>query len=275
MCIACAYYPALTLQLSMTLSMQPSHFPPFPFTIAAHPQSPFPPPTFPAAFAVSPASRRPSRKRGHVDVDELAVSDSNGVYSKRQEIQHNVPHIPPRSIDDSLSTPPSPSLIPAPTQPSSPLPIRCVSPAGSDMSMTDADVADLTTDELLPVDEPQATSASASEPCNAPMSSGEQRSDFYHSAALIRPVLPLPSLSSSAIVELYKQQQRRQQKAEDDEHDPSKQLVLYQPVQPLAQLAAVGTGSRAALRRAQANIAKNAANGMYEWGSISDTAMQT
>ena len=278
----------------MTLDMQPSHFPSFPFTLAAYnnSSSPFPPTTTPApidftAFSQHqpPYSHRTSRKRGYADVDDAADGDSNGAlhYNKRQEIQRDMPaHSLPSPVNNS-SQPTPPSTLPAPPhshtasaismQPSPPLSSRTVSPAGSDTSMSDD--ADFIT---APTDESGAAVASSGR--------DEQTSDYYRSAALIRPVLPLPSLSSSAIVELYKQQQRRQQQAEHDEHDPSKQLVLYQPVQPLVQLAAVGGSgggrSGAALRRAQqqaqANMFKDGASGLYEWGDISDNnnnAMQT
>ena len=203
----------------MTLGMQPSHFPPFPFTVAAYNQSPFPPPATAAATGACPqpppTSRRSSRKRGHADVDEPITSDSDAVF-KRQEVQLNVPHIPPPQPYDDChpSVPPSPqSPSSAAMQPSSPLPARCVSPAGSDMSMTDeTEPVDLITDLQPPLDDAQ-TVARESVPVAA---SNEQSSDFYRSVALIRPVLPLPSLSSAAIVELYRQQQQ----ADHDEHDP-------------------------------------------------------
>ena len=265
----------------MTLSMQPSHVPSLPFTIAGYNDSPFPPPAHPTAFSAfpqqPPPSRRLSRKRGHVDVDDVSVGDSNGaLLNKRQEIHRDVHNTPQPPLHDSPPTLPPPPSVPASMQPSSPLPARCVSPAGSDMSMSDADDNDIT-DEQLPVDEPLTASSSEAVPSSeVAVSSDEHSSDFYRSTALIRPVLPLPSLSSSAIVELYKHQQRQQQQADEQEHDPSKQLVLYQPAQPLVQLAAVGGGSRAAaLRRAHANLVKNGASGLYEWGDISDNAMQT
>ena len=162
------------------------------------------------------------------------------------------------------------------------IPIRSVSPVDADMSMSDTDGNDstTTTHELLPrVHEPR-TAADASQ--HGPPYDGHPPSDFYRSAASIRPVLPLPSMSSEAILELYKRQQQRQhsqdQQADENEHDPSKQLVLYQPAQPLVQLAVTGNGRRAALRRAHArNMAMNGgASGLYEWGEIGDNnAMQT
>jgi len=147
--------------------------------------------------------------------------------------------------------------------------------------MTDADTSD-GTDYTPPVDESHAaTAATVGETSDV----DEQKSDFWHSVTLIRPVLSLPSMSSIAVLELYQhqqQQQRQQQQKEQNEHDPSKQLVLYEPTQQpptLAQLAAMGNGRRAALRRVEAHMAKNGERGLYEWGEISDNsgsnAMQT
>ena len=278
----------------MILGMQPSHHPAFPFPTNAYNQPPFHHQPLPTAFvpfpSQPPTSCRTSRKRGHAAVDHLPISDSisNGGV-KRQEIQHNVPlpPPPPPPSDDShpTSQPPLSALnrsSSASMRPTSPL-VRCASPAGSDMSMTDADALDSAADELPSIDEPSTEEATATSLPSA--GTAEQSSDFYHSAASIRPVLPIQSLHSSAILALYKQQQQQQQQhnksqhADDDEHDPSKQLVLYQPVQPLAQLAAMGNGGRrrsAAARRAQAaEVAANGGIGLYEWGEIGDNAMQT
>ena len=249
----------------MTLDMQPSPFASFPYSLAACDLFPIQPTAPPADFHDYRQQRRVSRKRAHAEFDECAVDDSAGAHSKRQEVQHNVPAPTPLPPTSDATYPSHPL---APSAPPLSLLAELVSPAGSDTSMTDEAYAAT-----------NSTSGAASELRAAATARDEHASDFYHSAASIRPVLPISSQPSSAIYDLYRQQQ--QQQAEDDWHSPSKQLVLYQPVQPLVQLAAAGStaGSiAAARRRARAEALQSSAASLYKWGEVGDSsssAMQT
>ena len=120
----------------MTLDMQPTPFPSFPYSLAACDLFPVQPTAPPADYHDYRQQRRASRKRAHAEFDEAAVDDSAGAHSKRQEVQHNVPALTPVPTATDAT---QPGHTPAHSAPALPLPLppEPVSPAGSDTSMTD------------------------------------------------------------------------------------------------------------------------------------------
>ena len=265
------------------LSMFPSSSAPllpfFPYEAPPHAAAPrwpsqLPPPSNPAY--------RSSRKRSHrqlvsqcepyhdgsAALPQQRVDESQterGV--KRQEVQHNV----------AVAVPPSaaqPGECPTSDPASSPLLTRCASPAGSDASMTDAEAAALA-DDVAPLDPDSPTPASPLSPDDSDWpsnASSERPSDcfplpdslLFHPHDAIRPLIPLPSLSSS-VLSLARASARSaaasSQQSADDEHDPSKQLIIYQPAASAAPVLAT-TLSRAS-RRARLQQAAH----LYQWSS--------
>ena len=155
--------------------------------------------------------------------DPLLLSRADDRGNKRQEVQLNVPVVSASSFGTADGLPVS-----SQPRPLSPVLIaRSPSPAGSDASMTDAaEAASLLEAEQQPEDE-AAPSSPDSESADALLS------PLFQSTSSISPVIPLPS----PLLALYRTAASSQSSlpfaphpAEEEQPDPSKQLILYQPV---------------------------------------------